>query len=31
MEIRTTMLLGKEIKAVDDPYGKERMAWNGIM
>ena len=28
---RSTMMLGKEIKAVDDPYGKERMAWNGIM
>ena len=28
---RSTMLLGKEIKAVDDPYGKERKAWNGIM
>lgn len=31
MEKRSTMLLGKEIKAVDDPYGKERMAWDGIM
>jgi len=31
MEKRSTMLLGKEIKIVDDPYGKERMAWNGIM
>jgi para-nitrobenzyl esterase len=30
-ESRSTMLLGKEIKAVDDPYGKERMAWKGIM
>ncbi|MHA2007610.1 MAG: carboxylesterase/lipase family protein [Promethearchaeota archaeon] len=28
---RSTMILGKEIKVVDDPYGKERMAWNGIM
>ena len=31
MEKRSTMILGKEIKVVDDPYGKERMAWNGIM
>ena len=31
VEKRSTMLLGKEIKAVDDPYGKERMAWDGIM
>ncbi|MHA1991677.1 MAG: carboxylesterase/lipase family protein [Candidatus Hodarchaeales archaeon] len=30
-EKRSTMLLGKEIKVVDDPYGKERMAWDGIM
>ena len=28
---RSTMMLGKEIKAVDDPYGIERMAWDGIM
>ena len=28
---RSTMLLGKEIKVVDDPYGKERKAWDGIM
>ncbi len=28
---RSTMILGKEIKVVDDPYGKERMAWDGIM
>ena len=25
-EKRSTMILGKEIKVVDDPYGKERMA-----
>ncbi len=31
VEKRSTMILGKEIKTVDDPYGKERMAWNGIM
>jgi para-nitrobenzyl esterase len=31
VEKRSTMLLGKEIKVVDDPYGKERMAWDGIM
>jgi len=31
MEKRSTMILGKEIKVVDDPYGKERMAWDGIM
>ena len=31
VEKRSTMMLGKEIKAVDDPYGKERMAWDGIM
>jgi len=31
IENRSTMILGKEIKAVDDPYGKERMAWDGIM
>ena len=31
MEKRSTMILGKEIKAVDDPYGKERTAWDGIM
>jgi para-nitrobenzyl esterase len=30
-EKRSTMILGKEIKVVDDPYGKERMAWDGIM
>jgi len=30
-EKRSTMLLGKEIKIFDDPYGKERMAWDGIM
>lgn len=30
-EKRSTMLLGKEIKVADDPYGKERMAWDGIM
>ncbi|KKN15752.1 hypothetical protein LCGC14_0982850 [marine sediment metagenome] len=30
-EKRSTMMLGKEIKVVDDPYGKERMAWDGIM
>ena len=30
-EKRSTMLLGKEIKAVDDPYGEERKAWDGIM
>ena len=30
-EKRSTMILGKEIKAVDDPYGKERMTWDGIM
>jgi para-nitrobenzyl esterase len=30
-EKRSTLLLGKEIKVVDDPYGKERMAWDGIM
>jgi len=30
-EKRSTMLLGKEIKVVDDPYGNERKAWNGIM
>lgn len=30
-EKRSTMLLGKEIKAVDDPYGIERKAWDGIM
>jgi len=28
---RSTMILGEEIKVVDDPYGKERMAWDGIM
>ena len=28
---RSTMMLGKEIKAVDDPYGTERIAWDGIM
>jgi len=31
VEKRSTMILGKEIKAVDDPYGKERLAWDGIM
>ena len=30
-EKRGTMLLGKEVKAVDDPYGKERAAWIGII
>jgi para-nitrobenzyl esterase len=30
-EKRSTMILGKEIKAVDDPYGKERKAWDEIM
>ncbi len=30
-EKRSTMILGKEIKVVDDPYGKERMVWDGIM
>ena len=30
-EKRSTMILGEEIKVVDDPYGKERNAWNGIM
>jgi para-nitrobenzyl esterase len=30
-EKRSTMILGKEIKVVDDPYGKERIAWDGIM
>jgi len=30
-EKRSTMMLGKEIKVVDDPYGKERMAWDGII
>ena len=30
-EKRSTMFLGKEIKVVDDPYGKERVAWEGIM
>jgi len=30
-EKRSTMLLGKEIKVVDDPYGKERMTWDGLM
>ncbi|MHA2473550.1 MAG: carboxylesterase/lipase family protein [Promethearchaeota archaeon] len=28
---RSTMLLGKEIKVEEDPYGKERMAWEGII
>jgi para-nitrobenzyl esterase len=31
MEKRSTMILGKEIKVVDDLYGKERMTWDGIM
>ncbi|NVM44841.1 MAG: carboxylesterase/lipase family protein [Candidatus Lokiarchaeota archaeon] len=31
IEKRSTMLLGKETKVVDDPYGKERIAWDGIM
>ena len=31
VETRSTMMLGKEIKVVDDPYGKERMAWDSIM
>ncbi|MFX0140346.1 MAG: carboxylesterase/lipase family protein [Candidatus Hodarchaeota archaeon] len=30
-EKRSTMILGKEIKVVEDPYGKERKAWDGIM
>jgi para-nitrobenzyl esterase len=30
-EKRSTMILGKEITVVDDPYGKERMVWDGIM
>jgi len=30
-EKRSTMILGKEIKVVDDPYGEERKAWDGIM
>jgi len=30
-EKRSTMLLGKEIEVVNDPYGKERIAWDGIM
>ena len=30
-EKRSTMILGEEIKVVDDPYGKDRMAWDGIM
>ncbi len=30
-EKRSTMILGKEIKVVDDPFGKERTAWDGIM
>ncbi len=30
-EKRSTMILGKVIKVVYDPYGKERMAWDGIM
>ncbi|KKN55199.1 hypothetical protein LCGC14_0584690 [marine sediment metagenome] len=30
-EKRSTMILGKEIKVVEDPYGKERVAWDGIM
>jgi len=31
MEKRSTMILGKKIKVVDDPYGKERITWDGIM
>jgi len=31
VEKRSTMMLGKEIKSVADPYGKERMAWDGIL
>ena len=31
VEKRSTMMLGKEIKVVVDPYGKERLAWDGIM
>ena len=30
-EKRSTMLLGKVIKVVDDPYGKERKVWEEIM
>jgi para-nitrobenzyl esterase len=28
---RSTMLLGKENEVVDDPYGNERLAWDGII
>jgi para-nitrobenzyl esterase len=31
VEKRGTMLLGKEIKIVNDPYGKERLAWKDIL
>ena len=30
-EKRSTMILGKKIEVVEDPYGKERMVWDGIM
>jgi para-nitrobenzyl esterase len=30
-EKRGTMLLGKEIKVVDDPYREERLAWDEII
>ena len=30
-EKRGTMLLGKEIKVVNDPYGKERRVWDEIL
>lgn len=30
-ETRWTMLLGKEVKAVEDPYGNERAAWIEII
>ena len=30
-EKRATILFDKEVKVVDDPYGKERAVWEGLM
>jgi len=28
---RATVIFDKEIKVIDDPYGEERAAWEGLM